>query len=94
MSGTKHTPGPWTSDWDDNGFFWIDPIHASLSGCPGDDAEANARLIAAAPELLEACKAAEESIVCFMAESKLSADSGAGAILAEIRAAMNKAEGR
>ena len=41
---SKHTPGPWPVRYD----------LSSLMQCPG--AKANARLIAAAPDLLEACQ--------------------------------------
>lgn len=53
---TQHTPGPWTVD--DNGFIYdyagntiADP---HCSDIDLDEREANARLIAAAPELLNA----------------------------------------
>lgn len=67
MSETKHTPGPWSVNechvyrYDDE----YDETICDTSGAPTeaafmsdvpDRAEANARLIAAAPELLEACK--------------------------------------
>lgn len=57
MSEVKHTPGPWTSQYDDNGFFFVtaagqpSPYVAATGGEGGVDA-ANARLIAAAPDLL------------------------------------------
>lgn len=58
---TKHTPGPWHTGKPElsNGYVWINPP----DGCCGEiatawhidqgSAEANARLIAAAPDLLE-----------------------------------------
>ena len=58
---TKHTTGPWhtTKPSESNGYVWVNPI----DGCCGEvatawstsqgSAEANARLIAAAPDLLE-----------------------------------------
>ena len=55
---SKHTPGPWTLDGD--GFVYgegnivADP-HSSLN-IDHDELDANARLIACAPELLEALK--------------------------------------
>lgn len=68
MSGA-HTPGPWV-------YFYkhkYDEHHVSLpligqsmrlglfdDGCRSENAEANARLIAAAPELLEALKTIEK----------------------------------
>jgi hypothetical protein len=66
---TKHTPGPWSiqGQWQlktDTG-EWVDAecVEAPKWGIIGawvdascDEAAANARLVAAAPELLEACK--------------------------------------
>ena len=68
----KHTPGPWeVSQYCENGcgaqlgikgkdrtLFWNYRIYTG-KGCPNEtdvEANANAKLIAAAPELLEACK--------------------------------------
>lgn len=54
----KHTPGPWERDgveiYPVRGFRAQDAICSMSSGQDGDRLEANARLIAAAPELLEA----------------------------------------
>lgn len=64
MSG--HTPGPWT----------IDPVAPEYIDGPGrsgtivmmmqddDRARADARLIATAPDLLAACKAVSEHLLC------------------------------
>jgi hypothetical protein len=64
MSGGKHTAGPWgvTAPW--NGFSSIRGGDGALvfglaaggadEARPADECEANARLIAAAPDLLEA----------------------------------------
>lgn len=68
---TKHTPGPWTYfkqhktgkrvlDIETAGNSPATERIASLPFC-GDESEANARLIAAAPELLAA---AEEALKC------------------------------
>jgi hypothetical protein len=62
VSETKHTPGPWQAEQDDvpyDGGFETWCVNADGAGicmmdCPKDDMEANARLIAAAPDLLEA----------------------------------------
>lgn len=72
MNQPKHTPGPWTHDpiWSnrvvmpDYSYIWIigydskgGPIHvARVDGPREEQCTANARLIAAAPELLEALK--------------------------------------
>ena len=65
-----HTPGPWSSEYKD-GNDHID-INADSrtdwdrtiaeTTYTGGDSEANARLIASAPELLEACKQQHEAI--------------------------------
>lgn len=91
---SKHTPGPWKVD------KYIDSGKPSLSvsangsevaqasswaGDGADEAGANARLIAAAPELLEACREAKEvldDLPC-----------GAAEALKKIDAAISKAEG-
>lgn len=83
----QHTPGPWETssnsdgDWDVCGPDGGDMI-ADLKGC--DNAEANARLIAAAPELLAALKGAEQIISV--------SDGHWQAALEKIRAAIAKAE--
>lgn len=55
---SKHTLGPWFSQYDDNGFYEIGSeavaFRMAFTYGEGDTDEANARLIAAAPELLEA----------------------------------------
>lgn len=56
----KHTPGPWKCRKDINGLTVFDSQGMALANCVfqiGDEEKANARLIAAAPELLEALKA-------------------------------------
>lgn len=69
---SKHTPGPWKADLENYPIMvrsesetWplVDEL-GDEEGCAGvfvantGDHKANARLIAAAPDLLEACKAA------------------------------------
>lgn len=67
MSESKHTPGPWewsirTADESPATLFMCDDcgvdtdIAAMLEDCDFDTQWANARLIAAAPDLLAACK--------------------------------------
>ncbi len=63
MSKTQHTPGPWTWTgnqknqlWDHNNWLCGDMEGVLMHGGPWPVRDANARLIAAAPDLLEACK--------------------------------------
>ena len=57
----QHTPGPWSLGTKDCGGY---PLMSETEGhfcdicdvCEGNESQANARLIAAAPELLAACK--------------------------------------
>lgn len=65
---SKHTPGPWRVI--QSGMHWNNPGQINWNIAWSDDGElvtelvyeeADARLIAAAPELLEACKAAADN---------------------------------
>jgi hypothetical protein len=62
----KHTPGPWTFDKDDLGIWINSPAYpqpiAKMGKSTVFPTEANARLIAAAPDLLEAAQAAMNCI--------------------------------
>lgn len=59
MTEAKHTPGPWTQGWSQNGIacVWLDGKTEPAIGMGDDDdwidcgTEANARLIAAAPKM-------------------------------------------
>jgi hypothetical protein len=64
MSGTEHTPGPWTVtdvyySWSGEPLRQIEAETVMIAEVYADCDEGmkNARLIAAAPELLEACRA-------------------------------------
>ena len=51
----KHTPGPWTADWDDSGQWYVDiggllVSGLALRGDTGGIEAANAQLIALAPD--------------------------------------------
>lgn len=69
---TKHTPGPWSfrplMSEDNRGMGYIedanghDIIHAGVMDLPMHENQANAALIAAAPDLLEALKSAVERL--------------------------------
>ena len=95
---SKHTPGPWNAkeEWLYKGKhhtagngpevlgICIVRRHSDADGrC--EVAEANARLIAAAPDLLEACKIAAHHMSCIAI---------GGSVEAILRAAIAKAEGR
>ncbi len=77
MSEMKHTPGPWTyGDWitgkhgDSGNSVWVEVWNIEADGskglpfiaCKHHDQVANARLIAAAPELLEALQEAKAAL--------------------------------
>lgn len=111
MSETKHTPGPWTLETVQTSVgvcHKIGPLGNSTrlhSACLYDDCYsdrardlqllADASLIAAAPELLEALKAATEEIdwMCANSTLRISAVKERPAFQ-QIKAAIAKAEGR
>jgi hypothetical protein len=104
MSEQKFTPGPWRYELtdsmeDDEDAFVVmsDECDIAEVVSPGDTAEANARLIAAAPDLLAACKEAyarlgdryrDPSHEQFAAENRRW-----NAMIDAIAAAVRKAEG-
>ena len=77
MSETKHTPGPWRvaprSDYPEHADINVDAGtrgYVALCGKAGDEeAEANARLIAAAPELLDALRETLRALESHLDES-------------------------
>lgn len=105
MSETKHTPGPWDSFKAHDGKFLIhrrDSGYKSLIGFTassdslghGGSEEANARLIAAAPELLEALETAVAQFdftVAAMAKGQKVSMSSLQNCAANARAALSKA---
>jgi hypothetical protein len=65
----KHTPGPWHAVDDnfveaENGATVIDQINDDLSELSDEEISANARLIAAAPDLLAALRKLEIWLEC------------------------------
>ena len=104
MNNTTHTPGPWRTIESTNktmrtvvgpdfpGQGYIADVNLCRTNDAQDvDGEANARLIAAAPELLEALNAASEwlnDMGCEHEEPDLSC------VVCLVNAAINKAEGR
>ena len=92
MNNQKHTPGPWRIEMKDNYM----KLYMPASRLDGDVArgyvgEANARLIAAAPELLEACEALAR--LCERFGVNPVTVSGGPSSLDRARAAIAKAEG-
>ena len=63
----SYTTGTWKADnyslrvWDDEAGCWL--IFAQIYGDTKEERDANIRLFKAAPDLLEACKAAHDLIV-------------------------------
>jgi hypothetical protein len=106
MTDKKWTPGPWVVtgvEYDDVRIETLHPM-PEASHAYGDQTivgssewtyleDANARLIAAAPDLYDALEAAEESIVAFAEDMGVYGYSGASDVLAQVRAAMAKARG-
>lgn len=88
MSAPNHTPGPWKHDetWGliKYGKTEICALHSGN--------EANARLIASAPDLLEALQEAYNAIAWDIPGGNLS-DAEQEVLLDAIRAAISKAEG-
>lgn len=59
---SSFTPGPWKAATTDDGTVVIKSADANIATMLYNDDEANSKLIAAAPELLEACKLALKGI--------------------------------
>ena len=107
MTQTAHTPGPWRSTWRnlDNVKDWRSRIPYAIEYLPENynavlpiadvcdqpNAEENARLIAAAPDLLAACKKAFDELVENLDEIGIDHESDDTAIM--LRAAIAKATG-
>ena len=101
MTETRWTAGPWTVVTEGGEYAHGPetecgkPIVRWTGMCMPTKPEgiANAYLIAAAPDLYSALLSAEQSIATFMGVHGYSNDSGAGDILAEVKAALAKARG-
>src|SRR4051812_36082664 len=92
---TAHTPGPWLAEANDSSVF--DSEGREVADCltfpfSGEVAEANARLIAAAPELYEVLREAERQIEYL--PNRFEPPANVNQVLTRIRAALAKAEGR
>lgn len=105
----KHTPGPWTAEFNEryeiedspwgirckNG-YWLFNVLDSGSQPHGSKSEANARLIASAPDLLEALKEAENALADYIPtlERRGGMMNYGRKVLAQVSAAIAKAEGQ
>jgi hypothetical protein len=107
----SHTPGPWrVSDFDHTEIIMNDLAGTYIAGVrdeaiPYEEARANARLIAAAPELLAALKDARETIERDAQRLRACAEQshpeerdghmdGANALIEQVDAAIAKAGGQ
>ena len=103
---SKHTPGPWIAPEDQANLIapkvsyesnyvgeLKNSFQAFVYGCEGEEMRANARLIAAAPELLAALEFARDHFISFGYGDHPLMRSAAEAVDDEIRAAIAKAKG-
>lgn len=93
---SRHTPAPWTIDnraiYGTNGM--LKPFIASVEDDHGDgETAANARLIAAAPDLLDACRCALADLEGLAEANCFSLGDPAHLTIKELRAAIVKATG-
>lgn len=94
MAGVKHTPGPWRADGPDwaGDFNILHPADSLAIGAvvanlrPPEEVEANAMMAAAAPEMFDALKVAEEYL------NTIALSKGPIEELSTIRAALAKAQ--
>lgn len=101
----RHTPGPWTASERDRSYVRIDSDHwamlatvvVRMSGADENipSGEANARLIAAAPDLLDALKEFVEPFAGWDIQNFIKRSDPATAVrVTKARTAIAKAEGR
>lgn len=94
MSETKFTEGPWSVE-EELGNIFVASLSGTVakvgpcSNTQDDEDRANARLIAAAPELLNACQAALRSLQCVNEQIE-----GLDLPLSDIEAAIAKVLGK
>ena len=104
----NHTPGPWIADFDDDGNHIVYAGDYTSDGEPdlyvkvrniSSFAGADADLIAAAPALLEACKAALDTILAFKGGCNIPEDcvklcGDCQCVVPSLRAAIKLSEGQ
>ena len=94
------TPGPWFADSIDDQYVWVldsrgnyiaEMVTSDEEGmCWPDAAEANARAIAALPELVEALRAADDDLGAFINSDTLDPQRFAADLRGSIRDALAK----
>lgn len=93
MTKHAHTPGPWSADYDSLGMLRVDEVgpagrvicDVALQDNADSQDEANARLIAAAPDLLEASSVVSNMLLLGVMPSLEAC--------ANLRAAITRAQG-
>jgi hypothetical protein len=93
----KHTPGPWIwsaglSIWRESDSQIVSSVACDSVFNPTEEEVSNARLIAAAPDLLAALEIAEGRLMCIDAQ-KLDTVARNDDVIDRIRAAIAKAKG-
>ena len=89
---TKHTEGPWEIVEADGDEYWLPLSHFNVGPAIGIDTIEDARLIAAAPEMLEALKEVRGYLQCAVdgSMSRNNAESLAAELIEKIDAAIAK----
>lgn len=98
----EHTPGPWTIEPRKCGFgYWVDATNKAICEIMHDEnADADARLISAAPELLEALQGLNyygetgKGFCCCPRQNWQDPDDLHSTACLDARKALRKAEGR
>lgn len=95
MSDQKHTPGPWYACGDEVLIDMGDRAHLVATAADwSEETEPNARLIAAAPALLEALQEAEPLLAEMLKYLEANLPNGARMpVLEKVRAALASAQG-
>lgn len=100
MTREQHSPGPWRQVSVAGGWDGVAPVGSKLEICQlVENNPANARLIAAAPELLAACQSAERALVELwpsesVPDEHIDETAAVHRLAASLRAAIAKAVGQ
>ena len=97
----KHTPGPWSAHYNNEGLTVFSPDNVTVAyvdydECEERPVEANAHLIAAAPAMYEALRNAAEWLNDMSCEHGTEQDDGMSkdCVVCQVNAALAQAEGR